>query len=190
MPLGSGHPAPSYNITTLGIDSTLNFLSGAPLAGLTYDFRAILSGSSFRRGGISVVYVISVDDISVFFDNTTRSFPLFVDNLPLDNNLVNAESMFVTLGAVIQIPHNVAGNPMAGNAYTVTLNPVTNLLEITFAAPPLAGTTCNIRVVSSNELIICPLPKEFTNRQVVAGDGVEVNDNNEIIRIDPGLVNP
>jgi hypothetical protein len=188
MPLGSGHPAPSYNITSLGITSTISFLSGAPVAGLTYDFRAILSGSSFRRGGIPVVYVISVDDISVFFDNTSTSFPLYVNNQPLNANLVNAESMFATLGAVVQIPHNVAGNPPSGNAYTVQINPVTNLLEITFATPPLIGTTCNIRVISSNEFIVCPLPKEFTNQEILAGDGVEIDENNRIVKIDPGLI--
>jgi hypothetical protein len=188
MPLGSGHPNPSYNITSLGITSTISFLSGAPMDGLTYDFRAILSGSSFRRGGIPVVYVISVDDISVFFDNASKSFPLYANNQPLNANLVNAESMFVTLGAVVQIPHNVAGNPPSGNAYTVQINPVTNLLEITFATPPLIGTTCNIRVISSNEFIVCPLPKEFTNQEILAGDGVEIDENNRIVKIDPGLI--
>jgi hypothetical protein len=136
------------------------------------------------------VNVISVDDISVFFNNATTSFPLYVNNLPLNPDLVNSENMFVTLGAVIQIPHNVAGNPLSGNAYTVQVNPITKLLEITFAAPPLLGTSCTIRVVSSEpkDLIICPLPPGLANQPLRPGDGVEANEDGEITRIDPGLI--
>ena len=104
--------------------------------------------------------MIPIDDISVFFDNAKTSFELLVDNIPVNPALVNAENMFVTLGAVIQIPHNVAGDPLAGNAYTVQVNPITKILEITFAAPPTTGTSCFIRVVASEpkEFIVCPLP--------------------------------
>jgi hypothetical protein len=190
MPFGSGHPDPAYIITSLGITSTLSFLSGAPQAGLSYDFRAILSGSRYRKGNLPVVFIVSVDDVSVFFDNVTTSFPLYVNNQPVDTNIVNAESMFVTLGAVIQIPHNVAGNPLSGNAYTVAVNPVTKLVEITFADAPLIGTSCNIRVISSVELIVCPLPPELTSQAINVGPGITVNQLNEITAIDPGIINP
>jgi hypothetical protein len=134
--------------------------------------------------------VISVDDISVDFDNATSTFPLYVDNQPLNPDLVNAENMFVTLGAVVQIPHNVAGDPLAGNAYTVQVNSATNLLEITFATPPAFDCSCTIRVVSSEpkELIICPLPPGLADQTLVAGDGIESNADGEIISIDPGLI--
>jgi hypothetical protein len=98
--------------------------------------------------------------------------------------------MFVTLGAVVQIPHNVAGDPLSGNAYTVQINPATNLLEITFATPPAFGCSCTIRVVSSEpeDLIICPLPLGIDNQTLVAGDGIVANASGEIIGIDPGLI--
>jgi hypothetical protein len=98
--------------------------------------------------------------------------------------------MFVTLGAVVQIPHNVAGDPPAGNAYTVQVNPATNLLEITFATPPAFGCSCTIRVVSSEpeDLIICPLPPGLGTQTLVAGDGIQANAEGQITGIDPGLI--
>lgn len=190
MPFGMGQPDPSYTITNLGLTSTLNFLAGAPPAGVDYDFRAIVSGQNFRNGGLSTVYVTSVDDISTFFDGTTKTFPLFVNNDPVDPNTVSAESIFVILGAVVQIPHIVEGNPLAGNAYTLGVNPATSVLEITFAAAPQLGTTCNIRVISSEEIIVCPLPQALQDPTLRAGDGVTINENNQIVSIDPGLINP
>lgn len=189
-PLGSGYPDPAYGITSTPLATTLSFIGGAPPAALSYDFRAIVSGSRYRATNTEIVNVISVDDISVFFDAALTTFPLYVDNQPLNPDLVNAENMFVTLGAVIQIPHNVAGNPLAGNAYTVQVNPVTKLLEITFANPPAVDCSCTIRVVSSDpkELIICPLPPGLADQTLVAGDGVVSNADGEIIRIDPGLI--
>jgi hypothetical protein len=189
-PLGSGHPDPSYGITNTPLATTLSFIGGAPEASLSYDFRAIVSGPRYRATNTNIVNVISVDDFSVFFDSATTTFPLYVNNQPLNPDLVNAENMFVTLGAVVQIPHNVAGDPLSGNAYTVQVNPVTNALEITFATPPALGCSCTIRVVSSEpeELIICPLPPGLTDQTLVSGDGVESNADGEIIRIDPGLI--
>lgn len=189
-PQGSGHPAPAYTITNTPISTSLSFIGSAPPTGMPYDFRAIVSGSRYRSGGYELVNVISVDDISVDFDGATTTFPLYVDNLPLNPDLVNAENMFVTLGAVIQIPHNVAGNPLSGNAYTVQINPLTKLLEITFAAAPIFGTSCTIRVVSSEpkNLIVCPLPPGLATQPIVAGDGIETNADGEISRIDPGLI--
>ena len=193
-PLESGYPDPAYGITTTPLATTLSFIGGAPAAGLPYDFRAIVSGSSYRSFGTQIVNVISVDDISVFFDNATASFPLFVTRggipQPINSDLVNAENMFVTLGAIVQIPHNVAGDPLSGNAYTVQVNPATNLLEITFATPPAFGCSCTIRVVSSEpeDLIVCPLPLGFGTQTLTAGDGVQANADGQIIGIDPGLI--
>jgi hypothetical protein len=193
-PLDSGYPDPAYGITTTPLATTLSFIGGAPAAGMAYDFRAIVSGSTYRSLGTQIVNVISVDDISVFFDNATSTFPLFVTKggipQPINPDLVNAENMFVTLGAVVQIPHNVDGDPLAGNAYTVQVNPATNLLEITFATPPAFGCACTIRVVSSEpeDLIICPLPPGLGTQTLVAGDGVLANADGEIIGIDPGLI--
>jgi hypothetical protein len=189
-PQESGYPDPAYGILASPLGSTLSFIGGAPSAGMLYDFRAIVSGSTYRSVGTQIVNVISVDDISVFFDNATASFPLLVNNQPINPDLVNAENMFVTLGAVVQIPHNVAGDPPAGNAYTVQVNAATQLLEITFAVPPAFGCACTIRVVSSEpaELIICPLPPGLGPQALFSGDGVLANADGEIIGIDPGLI--
>ena len=191
-PQESGYPDPAYGIVTSPLGTTLRFIGGAPSVGMLYDFRAIVSGSTYRSVGTQIVNVISVDDISVFFDNATASFPLYVNNQPLNPDLVNAENMFVTLGAIVQIPHNVAGDPLAGNAYTVQVNPATKLLETTFAAPPSFGCACTIRVVSSEpeNLIVCPLPPGLGTQILVAGDGVLADIEGRIIGIDPGFILP
>ena len=88
----------------------------------------------------------------------------------------------------MQIPIANAGDPLAGNAYTVQLNTISNILEITFAAPPLTGSTCNIRVVTSDEFITCPLPNSLTNMTLKDGPGIVTNSDNQIVSIDPGLI--
>jgi hypothetical protein len=98
--------------------------------------------------------------------------------------------MFVSLGGVMQIPVEQTGNPLAGLAYTVGLNTVTKKLEITFATPPLVNTTCNIRVITSDEYLTCPLPPELLNTTVEIGPGLTVNNQNQIIAIDSGLIQP
>jgi hypothetical protein len=98
--------------------------------------------------------------------------------------------MFVSLGGVMQIPVAQTGDPLAGLAYTVGLNSITKVLEITFAVPPLSGTTCNIRVIASEEYLTCPIPPGLTNTTLQDGPGIIVNDQNQIIQIDPGLIQP
>jgi hypothetical protein len=154
------------------------------------DVRGILSGSRYRNAGISTVFVSSVDDISDLFNNTQTTFPLVIDGVPLDPTKVNAQNMFVSLGGVMQIPVAQTGDPLAGLAYTVGLNSITKVLEITFAVPPLSGTTCNIRVIASDEYLTCPLPPGLTNTTLQDGPGIIVNDQNQIIQIDPGLIQP
>jgi hypothetical protein len=112
-PLSSGHPDPAYIVANTPAQTTINFIGTPPVEGTDYDFRAIVSGSSFRAANYPIVSVISIDDISVFFDGALTSFPLYADNLPVNPALVNSENMFVTLGAVVQIPHKVEGNPLA-----------------------------------------------------------------------------
>jgi hypothetical protein len=122
------------------------------------------------------------------FDSTKTTFPLEIDGISLDPVKVNSQNMCVSLGGVMQIPIANAGDPLAGNAYTVRLNTISNILEITFATPPLIGSTCNIRVVTSDEFITCPLPNSLTDVALTSGPGIEVNSNNQIINIDPGLI--
>jgi hypothetical protein len=166
----------------------LTFIGGAPQAGTPSDIRGIISGERYRQSNISTVFVSSSDDIAPLFNNTTTAFPLKINGVPLDPTRVNAQNMFVSLGGVMQIPVPSAGNPLAGNAYTVAVNPVTKIMEITFANPPLTGTTCNIRVITSDEFITCPLPANFLDTTIQDGPGIIINDENQIIGIDSGLI--
>jgi hypothetical protein len=67
---------------------------------------------------------------------------------------------------------------------------VSKILEITFAVPPLLSTTCNIRIITSDEFLTCPLPLALTDTAIQDGPGIIVNDQNQIVGIDPGLIGP
>jgi hypothetical protein len=111
-----------------------------------------------------------------------------IDGVPVDPTKVNAQNMFVSLGGVMQIPVAQAGSPLAGLAYSVALNPISKVLEITFAAPPLGDTTCNVRIITSDEFLTCPVPPQLESTTLQDGPGVVVNDLNQIVVIDSGLV--
>jgi hypothetical protein len=187
-PAGLNQTSSAYTIATSGGSTTLTFIGGSPQAGTVSDIRGILSGERYRQSGVSTVFVSSADDIAPLFNNTRVTFPLEIDAVSLDPTRVNAQNMFVSLGGVMQMPLPSAGNPLAGNAYSVAVNPVSKILEITFAAPPLTGTTCNIRVITSDEFITCPLPANFFNTSLQDGPGILINEDNQIISIDPGLI--
>jgi hypothetical protein len=187
-PAGINQTSSAYTVATSGTTTTLTFIGGSPQSGTVSDIRGILSGERYRQSGISTVFVSSADDIAPLFNNTRTTFPLEIDGLSLDPTRVNAQNMFVSLGGVMQMPVASVGNPLAGNAYTVAVNTVTKVLEITFATPPLTGTTCNIRVITSDEFITCPLPANFYNTSLQDGPGILMNEDNQIIGIDPGLI--
>jgi hypothetical protein len=187
-PFGLGQTSAAYTATydpTLGT-SSVSFLGGAPDAGTTLDARAIYSSSRYVDVGISSVFVSSTDDIAPLFNSATRTFNLEIDGVSLDPTKVNAQNMFVSLGGVMQIPVAQEGDPLAGNAYVVAFNPSTQSLEITFAVPPAIGTTCNIRIVTSEEYLTCP--NLLGEGNIIVGPGVLVNDQNQIIQIDPGTI--
>ena len=123
-------------------------------------------------------------------NNTRSTFELEIDGVPLDPTKVNSQNMFVSLGGVMQIPVAQTGNPLAGLAYTVAVNVISKVLEITFATPPAIGTTCNIRVIASDEFLTCPIPESLLNTTLEDGPGIIVNDKNQIIGIDTGLIQP
>jgi hypothetical protein len=190
-PFGLTQTSASYTISPPGsTTTTLNFIGGAPVEGTSLDIRGILSGELYRNAGVSSVFVSSVDDIAPLFNNTVTTFPLAIGSVSLDPTRVNAQNMFVSLGGVMQLPVASEGSPLSGNAYTVQTNAVTKLLEITFAVAPAAGTTCNIRVVTSDEFITCPIVDTLVNTTLQDGPGITVNNDNQIINIDPGLINP
>jgi len=189
-PSGFAQTSAAYSIDSSSGVSVLSFIGGAPQAGTTLDFRGILSGSRYRNSGVSTVFVSSVDDIAPFFNNTQKTFALEIDGVPLDPTKVNAQNIFVSLGGVMQIPVAQTGVPLAGLAYTVGQNPISKALEITFATPPAIGTTCNIRIITSDEFLTCPIPPALVNTTLQDSSGIIVNDKNQIIGIDPGLIQP
>jgi len=189
-PAGLTQTSAAYSIGKSSGSNVLSFIGGSPESGTTLDFRAILSGRSYRNAGVSTVFVSSVDDIAPLFDSTQRSFPLEINGVALDPTKVNAQNMFVSLGGVMQIPVAQTGDPLAGLAYTVGQNPVTKVLEITFAVAPALGCTCNIRVITSDEFLTCPLPIELLDTSLKVGPGVEVNSRGQITGIDSSLIQP
>jgi hypothetical protein len=187
-PAGVNQTSSAYTIDYTAGASTLSFIGGSPQADTTLDMRGILSGERYRNASVSTVFVSSADDIAPLFNNTRTTFPLVINGIPLDPNKVNAQNMFVSLGGVMQIPVAQAGNPLAGLAYTVSINSSTKVLEITFAVPPAPGTTCNIRVITSDEFLTCPIPPELLDTALQDGPGIIVNSQNQIIEIDSGLI--
>ena len=187
-PTGVNQTSGAYTVSqTLGA-TDLTFVGGAPADGTVFDMRGILSGYKYRQSGISTVFVSSVDDIAPLFDNSRTAFPLTINGAPVDPTLVNAQNMFVSLGGVMQIPVAQAGSPLAGLAYSVEVNPITKVLEIIFANPPQISTTCNVRIITSTEYLTCPVPESLQNTILEDGPGILVNENNQIIGIDPGLL--
>jgi hypothetical protein len=180
----------SYTISDTGGILTLSFLGGTPNAGTVSDIRGILSGDKYRPAGVRSVFVNSVDDISALFNGASVTFPLTVEGIPLDPTVVNSENMFVSLGGVMQLPVASAGNPLAGLAYSIAFNSVTEEFQITFADPPQFGITCNIRVITGigNEFITCPLPFGIGETPLVLGPGITANEFGQIIDIDAGII--
>lgn len=179
----------AYSIQYSGGVSTIVF-DGSPLDGTVLDMRGILPGSRYRNAGVSTVFVSSVDDISDSFDGLQQTFPLLIGGKSLDPTKVNAQNMFVSLGGVMQIPIAQEGDVKAGETYRIQIDPSTSNLTITFSTPPATFTTCNIRVVTSEEILTCPLPASLFDTTLQDGPGIVVNDQNQIVKIDPGLIQP
>jgi hypothetical protein len=167
---------------------SISFIGAAPQKGTTIDVRGVLSGNIYRTAGVPIVFMSSTDEISDKFDGARTAFPLAIDGVSLDAFKVNSENMLVNLGGVMQIPIANAASSQLGLAYSVGVNPSSQVLEITFAVPPTFGTTCNIRVLSQDEFITCPLPELLINQNLKAGPGVETSIDGELIGLDEGLI--
>jgi hypothetical protein len=189
-PSGVNQTAGAYTLDVSSGANALTFIGGAPEEGTTLDMRGILSGPRYRSNGLSTVFVSSVDDIAPLFNNTLTTFPLEIGGVPVDPIKVNAQNMFVSLGGVMQVPIAQEGDPLAGLSYSVSQNPNTRVLEITFATPPAIGTTCNIRIITSDEFLTCPIPESLFDDVLRDGPGISVNTQNQITDIDSGFINP
>lgn len=97
------------------------------------------------------VVVYTVDNISSQFNGTLTSFSLTKGGIDLPTDHLSPMSMWVQLGGVTQAPVE---------NYTIASN------VITFAEAPKAGTSCDIRVVTSEDsertLIVAPLILDTT----------------------------
>ena len=189
-PFGVNQTSGAYFVNNPSSDTTLSFIGGAPYENTVTDLRGVVTGNKYMTSGISTVFVSSVDDIAPLFNGALQTFALTINNDPLDATKVYSQNMFVSLGGVMQIPVSQEGNPLSGLAYTVAINQSTSELEITFAVAPVAGTTCNIRVVTSDEFLTCPLPPQLTDTTLKDGPGIKIDEKNQIISIDPGLIQP
>jgi hypothetical protein len=45
-------------------------------------------------------------------------------------------------------------------------------------------------VITSDEFLTCPIPDELLNTTLQEGPGIIINDQNQIIEIDSGLISP
>jgi hypothetical protein len=178
----------AYTIDKSSGTPVLAFIGSAPQEGTTIDVRGVLSGNIFRSSGLPIVFMNSTDEISEQFNGAKSSFELNLNGVPLNAYIVNSENILVNLGGVMQIPINNAQSQPLSFSYTVEINALTQNLNIVFAVPPEAGTTCNIRVISQEELITCPLPDLITNRNLKAGPGVETTATGVLTGLDEGFV--
>jgi hypothetical protein len=93
------------------------------------------------------ILVFATDDISDQFDGTQSVFTLTNGGLVIPPSQLVTASVLAQLGAVVQIPAVfVAGAWVNGGFW---ISPDTS--EINFASPPLPGTTCEIRVITSDD---------------------------------------
>ena len=178
----------AYTIDYSSGTPVLAFIGAAPQQGTTIDVRGVLSGNIYRSSGLPIVFMKSTDEISDQFDGAVTTFPLTLDGVPLNPYVVNSENILVNLGGVMQIPISNSNSVLLSSAYTIAINAVTQILEIVFAVPPTFGTTCNIRVISQEDIITCPIPELLRNRYLKAGPGVETTSTGELIGLDEGFI--
>ena len=127
----------------------------------------------------SQVVVYSTDDFSSQFNGATLTFDLTRGGIPIPVEQLDPESILVQLGAVTQAP---------GTNYTISG------YQITFANPPLEGTTCDVRVVTSEDqettLTVVPLTlfpafdggaSIFTMTSTEDITYLEINDKNTFV---------
>jgi hypothetical protein len=93
------------------------------------------------------VLVYSADDISNQFNGVRSVFDLTRGGLPIPPSQLLTPSVLTQLGAVVQKPSTLVGTTWVNGGYWIT--PAT--YEINFASPPLPGTTCEVRVITTDD---------------------------------------
>jgi hypothetical protein len=147
-------PMDAYTISRLGPNELQITFTGVPPAQTTIDIRAICSGKYWASQGAFPVAVYSLDDISSeFFNVGQTSFVLTYGGKPVNPSLVNSENLLISLGGVMQVPSYTASGVTKGS-YDVSVNQ-SGQTVVSFMEPPLAGATCDIRVITNSETLPC-----------------------------------
>lgn len=95
----------------------------------------------------SPILVYALDDISDQFDGVKQTFQITKGGLVVPPSQLVTASALVQLGAIVQKPCVlVAGSWVAGSYWFNA-----DASEITFVEPPLEGTTCEIRIITSDD---------------------------------------
>jgi hypothetical protein len=181
-------PTNAYTLSKSASNVITISFTGVPPVDLEYDIRVVTSGSYYTSQFVYPVEVYSFDDISPLFNSTQTEFPLTYGGVAVDSTVVTAENLFVSLGGAIQLPPQKQFNPVTGvetlvpGAYTVSNG------RITFNAPPLIGTTCNMRFFGESEFITCPLPGGLSSEFVKWGPGVVLDLRGQMEVLDPGII--
>jgi hypothetical protein len=113
------------------------------------------------------ILVYALDDISDQFDGTLQTFQVTKGGLVVPPSQLVTASSLVQLGAVVQKPSIFVSGAWTAGAYWFN----ESASEITFVEAPLAGTTCEIRIMTSddNENTLLTLQYELAPGQVFDG---------------------
>jgi hypothetical protein len=93
------------------------------------------------------ILVYATDDISDQFDGIRSVFELTRGGLPVPPSQLISTSVLAQLGAVVQRPATFINNAWVKGGFWIT----PDTYEINFASPPLAGTTCEVRVITTDD---------------------------------------
>jgi hypothetical protein len=181
-------PTSAYtiNTTSSGVVS-INFAE-APPEGTTYDIRTVTSGIYYASQGTFPVEVYSFDDISNLFNSIRTEFPLRYNGVAVDGSVVTSENLFVSLGGAIQLPPQRQYDAATGEETLVQGAYVVDNGKITFVAPPVTGTTCNMRYFGEREFINCPLPNGLSSDFMKWGPGVVLSLQGSLQSLDSGTI--
>jgi hypothetical protein len=181
-------PTSAYTINTTSSGQVSIYFVDAPPEGTTYDIRTVTSGTYYASQGTFPVEVYSFDDISTLFNSVRTEFPLRYNGVAVNSSVVTSENLFVSLGGAIQLPPQRQYDAATGRETLVQGAYVVDNGKITFVAPPLTGSTCNMRYFGEREFINCPLPGGLSSDFMKWGPGVVLSLQGSLQSLDSGTI--